>query len=115
LELARQQQRPEFSGAAWRVLGLVAAQIEGTPAASATAPATAPGGTSTAETSDAVACFAESARIFAEVQDEAERARTLRAWARYEIDRGRRERGQALWQEARALFARMGMEHEAVV
>ena len=41
-----------------------------------------------------------------------ERARTLRDWARYEIERGNRARGELLWREVRAVFARLDMDGE---
>jgi hypothetical protein len=43
---------------------------------------------------------------------EGELARTLRAWAEYEIKRENRARGETMWQEAKDLFARLGMELE---
>jgi hypothetical protein len=64
------------------------------------------------KTCDAVACFAEGAQVFTEMGAEGERARTLRAWARYEMDQGDVARGGAMWREARDLFARLGMELE---
>ena len=44
---------------------------------------------------------------------EAEQARTLRAWASYEQERGDSARARALWEEAREIFTRLGMELEA--
>jgi hypothetical protein len=43
---------------------------------------------------------------------EAERARTLRDWARHELRGGDAKRGTAMWEEARAVFTRLGMERE---
>ncbi len=43
---------------------------------------------------------------------EGERARTLREWAKYELAHGDKARGAAMWQEARELFARLGVELE---
>jgi hypothetical protein len=43
---------------------------------------------------------------------EAERARTLRDWARHELERGDTERGAVLWEEARAIFARLKIARE---
>ena len=57
-------------------------------------------------------CFAESVRMFAEAGLQGERARTLREWARYEIERGNRAGGELLWREVRAVFARLGMDGE---
>jgi hypothetical protein len=51
-------------------------------------------------------------RIFAEAGIEGERAQTLRAWARYELEHGDRVRGSAMWAEARDLFARLGAQPE---
>ena len=57
-------------------------------------------------------CFAESVRIFADAGLQAERARTLRELARYEIERGNRAGGELLWREVRAVFARLDMDGE---
>ncbi len=43
---------------------------------------------------------------------EAERARTLRDWARHELAHGDPERGRQLLAEARDSFRRLRMEHE---
>jgi tetratricopeptide (TPR) repeat protein len=61
---------------------------------------------------NAAACFAESIRICAETGMEGERARTLRAWATYELERGDRLRGEAMWQEAQQVFAQLGADLE---
>lgn len=61
---------------------------------------------------DPRSCYAESLRIFTEIGAEAERARTLRDWARYELARGDREKGAAMWQEARAIFEKLNMPLE---
>jgi hypothetical protein len=61
---------------------------------------------------DAAACFAESLRICTETGMEGERAWTLRAWATCELERGDRSHGMAMWQEARELFAKLGVELE---
>jgi hypothetical protein len=55
-------------------------------------------------------CFSESVRLFARLGLQGERARTLRAWARYEIESGDRVRGELLWREVRAVVARLGMD-----
>jgi hypothetical protein len=55
----------------------------------------------------AEACFAESERIFIELEREDERARTLREWARYELERGDQKQGLKLWEEARSIFLRL--------
>jgi hypothetical protein len=43
---------------------------------------------------------------------EAERARTLRDWARHELRDGDARRGASLRAEARAVFTRLGMARE---
>ena len=43
---------------------------------------------------------------------EGERARTLQAWARHEIEQGNLERGEEMWHEARNIFVQLGMELE---
>ena len=43
---------------------------------------------------------------------EAERARTLRAWGRFEWTHGDRAHGAAMREEARAIFRRLEMELE---
>ncbi len=61
---------------------------------------------------DAAACFAESIRICTETGMEGERARALRAWATHELARGDRSQGEAMWQEARQIFAQLGADLE---
>jgi class 3 adenylate cyclase/tetratricopeptide (TPR) repeat protein len=86
-------------GEAWRVLGMVAAKL--------------PEGVSIAEIShDARSCFSESLRILAKAGLEAEQARTLREWARFERQCGCMKRGDEMWQQARAIFARLGLAPE---
>ena len=99
LSLGQEVEAPPLIGEAWRAIGMVTAQLS--------EPITIRG-----RTCDAMACFAESERIFAEMGAEGERARTLRAWGRYEIDRGDPARGKAMQREAREIFERLGMELE---
>jgi tetratricopeptide (TPR) repeat protein len=106
LALAQQVERPEFIAGAWHALGLIASQAAIQP--------DAPNLQAKIKDQklDAAACFAESARFFEQIRAEGERARVLRAWARYEIDRGDSDRGQAMWEEAKKTFARLGMAAE---
>jgi tetratricopeptide (TPR) repeat protein len=94
-------QTPAECGAAWRVLGLVAIENEksntGKPRSSLL-------------DSQPHSCFEESVRVLAEANLQGERARTLRAWARYELERGNHTAGELLWREVRAVFARLGMD-----
>jgi len=104
---------PVEQGAAWRAVGLVAAQTDGRWAVddgrlqAADHIVHRPSSIGRVEM-----CFAESVRIFAEAGLQAERARTLREWARYEIERGNRVGGELLWREVRAVFARLDMDGE---
>jgi serine/threonine protein kinase/predicted ATPase len=97
LTVGQQTGNQEFVGGAWRALGLVAARLR-----------------EAVSLNDRIyepsACFAESLRVFTEVGMEAERARTLRDWASYEKERGDSGRGLAMWQEAREIFSRLGIE-----
>jgi hypothetical protein len=61
---------------------------------------------------DPAACFAESLRIFTAMGAEGERARTLRAWGKYELARGDPACGAAMWQQARSIFGRLEMDLE---
>jgi tetratricopeptide (TPR) repeat protein len=104
LAIGQEEDVPEYISAAWRVLGKIAAQLsEPLLIGSAAQPPSS---------YDAPACFAQSLQICAETGMEGERARTLRAWARYELERGDRGRGQEMWQEARALFEQLGADLE---
>ncbi|MBV8855820.1 MAG: protein kinase [Acidobacteria bacterium] len=99
LELGREIENHEHLAEAWRVLGLVASNSES---------AIEVGG----ETRDPASCFSQSLSIFARIQMEAERARTLRDWARHELAHGDPERGRQLLAEARDSFRRLQMELE---
>jgi len=99
LELGREIENHEHLAEAWRVLGLVA---------SSSAAAVEVHG----ETRDPASCFAHSLSIFARIQMEAERARTLRDWARHELAHGDPARGADMWRESRAIFTQLGMTRE---
>jgi serine/threonine protein kinase/predicted ATPase len=99
LELGREIENQEHVAEAWRALGLVASRA----------------GESVkydGREFDAAGCFAESLTIFTSIQMEAERARTLRDWARHELRHGDRERGLKLWREALEGFERLRMTLE---
>ncbi|MFL6284863.1 MAG: hypothetical protein ACJ74Q_17100, partial [Pyrinomonadaceae bacterium] len=99
LELGREIENQEHVAEAWRALGLVASR-SGSPAMYDGREMDAPG------------CFAESLTVFTSIQMEAERARTLRDWARHELRHGDGERGRKLWREAREAFTRLRMTLE---
>jgi tetratricopeptide (TPR) repeat protein len=97
LALGQEHDQPFHIGGAWRALGVVAAQLPEPIAIEDRA-------------YDAAACYAESLRIFTEKGIEQEQARTLRMWAEYEMARGDRERGEAMWEEASETLASLGVE-----
>jgi class 3 adenylate cyclase/tetratricopeptide (TPR) repeat protein len=99
LELGLKTENQDYIGSAWRALGLIASR-SGAPVAVG------------CESYDAAGCFAESLRVYTDMGAEAERARTLRDWARHERGRGDAESGAALWDEARAIFSRLKMVRE---
>ncbi|MBC7932308.1 MAG: hypothetical protein H7Z38_17265, partial [Rubrivivax sp.] len=99
LELGQRTENQDYIASAWRTLGLVASSF---------AEPILVGG----EARDAAACFGESLRVFTEMGAEAERARTLRDWARYERGRGDAESGARMWRESREIFSRLRIRHE---
>jgi class 3 adenylate cyclase/tetratricopeptide (TPR) repeat protein len=99
LELGHEIENQEHVAEGWRVLGLVASRAK--------APVEVRG-----QARDAAACFAESLSIFSRIQMEAERARTLRDWARHELACGDPARGRQLRDEALDSFKRLRMELE---
>jgi tetratricopeptide (TPR) repeat protein len=105
LALAEEMESQEDLGIAWRVLGRVAASVQ------APIPVTTHG-EGQPRTAGAEACFAESERIFKNIEREEERARTLREWARYKLEQGNQKQGMRLWEQARAIFVRLGAQPE---
>jgi predicted ATPase/class 3 adenylate cyclase len=104
LELGLSEARQKLLAAAWRALGRVATLL---PQA-----VTIADQDGVERQYDARDCFTQSLQICAETGMEGERARTLRAWARFELERGDRVRGEALWNEARTLFEQLGADPE---
>lgn len=110
LALATRMRSESDLAHAWRVMGLVRADA---PASTLDQPLDAdldlylP-----AIPAEAADCFAESARIFARIEAEGERARTLSAWATHEQGRGNVAAAAALRAEAQAIFTALGLEHE---
>jgi class 3 adenylate cyclase/tetratricopeptide (TPR) repeat protein len=104
-----------FIGGAWRTLGVVAAHPDFRTRSTdfklyEAFPHLKPDNEN--PPSEATACFVESLRICKEMGMEGEQARTLREWAKYELTQGDPAHGAAMWQEARDLFARLGVELE---
>jgi len=90
---------------AWRALGRVAAYLHKPVPVEI-------GDTDMPRTADADACFAESERIFKEIEREDERARTLTVWAKYKLDLGDKKRGLPMWEEAKQIFTQLGARSE---
>jgi serine/threonine protein kinase/tetratricopeptide (TPR) repeat protein len=99
LTLGQKAENQDYIGNAWRTLGLV---VAGLPAPFKI----------NDRTYTAAECFAESLRVYTEMGAEAERARTLRDWARYEKERGQHQSGTVMWQESLEIFSRLKMDHE---
>ena len=105
LELAGKSESQDDLGVVWRVLGMIAARLREPPVLEET-----PWGPNRA--CEAGMCFAESDRIFRGLGREDELARTLRSWAKYELEFGYPEHAAAKWEEARGLFEKIGATHE---
>lgn len=99
LAISQRMAAQDLLGRAWRMMGQVAR---------ARGQALAVG----QQTYTAADCFAESLHIFTARGAAGERARTLREWARLELAEGDATKGAAMWDEARDLFVRLGMELE---
>ena len=99
LDLGIQTGAQEHLGAAWRALGKAASQKG--------ADVDVIG-----EFKSAAACFETSTEIFREVGADDELARTLRPWARHELEKGDNKKGEKMWNEAREIFQRLNMPAE---
>lgn len=103
LDLARESENDLDLAIAWRTLGQILAQWNENQLPGL------PGDTSLNEIcSDPQACFLESLRIFKKINAESEGARTLRAWAEFDIHNGRAEEGTKKLEEAQTVFRRLG-------
>lgn len=110
LAMARTTGLRDVEAGAWRLLGEVMSQGDTTAAGepiSAAAPV-APGD----ERLTPEACFRKSLDMCAEMGAEAERARTLAAWARYALECGDVAHADELFQEAREILAGVGIGKE---
>ena len=107
LALAQESENHLDLGGAWRALGKVAAGMKKRRADARTVSAD-PG----ASVTEPHACFTESLRVFKQINAEGERARTLRAWAEFELHQGRTEEGRKKLEEARSIFQQLGMTLE---
>jgi predicted ATPase len=127
LALSHEIEVQEDIGGVWRMMGLLAAELEARGQRlelenrelkaqdKSDAPSTgdreseAP---SARRSLDAATCFAESARIYAQLGYEGDRARTLGAWALYEQKQGRQESARKMWLEAKEIFTRLKIKWE---
>lgn len=105
LFLGEEDNTPEYIGMAWRALGIVSEKIH------------KPISLRDRKTHQLISydtdtCFSKSEGIFAEAEIEIERARTLREWAKSLFRTGDEERANKMWQESRAIFARLGADKE---
>ncbi len=101
LTLSQQDGSPEYIGAAYRALGMVAKDLGSPVAAQIGDPECS-----------ADELFEQSLRALDQESMERERARTLREWATYELRDGHRERGAKMWKQARDIFDQLGAEME---
>jgi DNA-binding SARP family transcriptional activator/tetratricopeptide (TPR) repeat protein len=85
------------NGRAWRVLALIAAQLDEPVSARITDD----------KLYDASACFDCSLAYFNSGELERDRAITLWYWAEHELMQGDKEQGKTMWQEAQETFARL--------
>jgi tetratricopeptide (TPR) repeat protein len=105
LVFGEEDNAPEAIGMAWRTLGVVSDKTNRSLEFSDWE-------THQKTLHDAVTCFRNSVKCFEDAEIEMERARTLRAWARYELGHGNQEAGVKKWQEARDIFAKLGAQME---
>jgi hypothetical protein len=61
---------------------------------------------------DARACFTRSEKIFSDAEINGEWARTLREWAKYELEEGNTQAARRMWQRAREIFEKLGADLE---
>jgi tetratricopeptide (TPR) repeat protein len=107
IALAEKSESSLYLGYAWRALGRIRARVpkRAHPEAGAgpapELPETAP-----------PHCFGESLRVFRLINAHGEQARTLRAWAEYEMEQGDLEPGRRKLHEAREIFLRLGARLE---
>jgi len=95
LSLAQISENAECLGFAWRILGQVLTKSKN--------------GKLKDTQRQPAECFAESLKVYQESGMIAEHAKTLKVWADYELQQGDQAKGEAMWQEARAIFERLGL------
>ena len=105
LNLGKSDGSPEPIGVAWRAFGMASDRLDQSVRVIENAGEKPAGYT-------AEACFDRSVSILQEAGNEGEMARSLREWAKYELKRGKEDKGMELWQEAKDIFARLGASME---
>jgi tetratricopeptide (TPR) repeat protein len=105
LVLGEEDKTPEYIGAAWRTLGMICSVTNDVVRFSDWE-------TRQMGEYDAETCFSKSLQIFTDAEIDSERARTLSEWSRYKFKLGDREKGIALWQEARDIYVTLGAHFE---
>jgi class 3 adenylate cyclase/predicted ATPase len=105
LSIAQEMEAPDDLGLAWRVLGQIAAFVQ------------QPIPTGFVEEGQraivgAEECFAESERVYKEIEREDERARTLNEWALYKYSVGDYKQGALMCYEAKDIFQQLGVSME---
>ena len=106
LALAQQSGSYLDLGGAWRALGQAAAAMKNPRAGDNRERAVV------SDLAEPEVCFAESLRVFKQMNAEGEQARTLRAWAEFEFNQGRGDEGRKKSEAARAMFLRVGAASE---
>jgi tetratricopeptide (TPR) repeat protein len=102
LRLAEESENGLDLGSAWRALGRVGAKL-------LARKIRLDGISQIGEAPEPVNCFRESLRVFKEMKAEAEQARTLRAWSKYELDQGHEDEGIQKEVQAQSIFTRLSM------
>ena len=105
LVLAEEDKTPEYTGMAWRMLGMVCSKTNDTVQFSDWE-------THEKREHNAESCFEKSIQILTDAGIEAERARTLREWARFELQHGNKESGEKKWNESRDIFVELDAQLE---
>lgn len=100
LELSQEAENNENIGGAWRVLGLISANLQ--------KPVAIDG-----KNFAAVDCFTKSLQIFTDIKMNTERARVLRDFANYENTFGDKNHARKMVNEAKEIFIKLEMPIEA--
>jgi tetratricopeptide (TPR) repeat protein len=105
LNLGEEDKTPEYIGMAWRTLGMISGKLGKSIRINDPE-------TRQVREYDAHACFSKSEKIFTEAEIEMERARTLREWARFLFRTSNQEQAEKVWNDSRAIFAKLGANME---